>query len=81
MNFKKKGEKKGIWYAGGVVNTVTPQESELLIQTDHSSGQSSSGAEKKKPIHPFIECNYVKDNNLKMQIRFQCLATLSTSYS
>lgn len=49
MNFKKKGEKKGIWYAGGVVNTVTPQESELLIQTDHSSGQSSSGAEKKNP--------------------------------
>lgn len=50
MNLKKKKKKKGIWYAGGVVNTVTPQESELLIQTDRSSGQSSSGAEKKN--HP-----------------------------
>lgn len=72
--------KKHIWYAGGVVNTVTPQESELLIQTDHSSGQSSSGARGKKTIHPFIECKYVENNNLKMQIRFQCLYTLSTSY-
>lgn len=61
MNLKKEINKI-LWYAGGGANAVTPQESELLIRTDHGSGKSST----RKTIHPFRECSFVKDKNLKM---------------